>query len=334
MDQPRLLLIATGGTIAGTAASALRTQGYASGALPAAALLQAVPALAGIARIEAEQPYAIDSRHLRSEHWLALARRVRDAQSDPTLDGVVVAHGTDTLEETALWLDLVCPRRLPVAVTGAMRPATAASADGPMNLLCAALVAADPASRGAGTVVVFDEQVLDPLSAAKAHTTRLGAFVARDAAPIAQVLDGRCRWREPAAQAAARRPSLATRLAVLPAALPRVDLIAAQVDGDPSIVDWALERGARGLVVAGTGHGTMAGDLQQALAAAAARGCLVVRATRLAGGAVLRNAGVDDDAHGFVAAGSVTPHKARAMTCAALAAQLDAAALQSLFDRC
>jgi L-asparaginase len=121
---------------------------------------------------------------------------------------------------------------------------------------------------------------------------------------------------------------------VLPAALPRVDLIAAQVDGDPSIVDWALERGARGLVVAGTGHGTMAGDLQQALAAAAARGCLVVRATRLAGGAVLRNAGVDDDAHGFVAAGSVTPHKARAMTCAALAAQLDAAALQSLFDRC
>lgn len=334
MDRPRLLLIATGGTIAGTAASALRTQGYAAGALPAAALLEAVPALAGIAHVDVEQPYAIDSRHLRSEHWLRLARRVRDAQSDPTLDGVVVAHGTDTLEETALWLDLVCPRRLPVAVTGAMRPASAASADGPMNLLCAALVAADRASRGAGTVVVFDEQVLDPLSAAKAHTTRLGAFVARDAAPIAQVLDGRCRWHAPASRAAARRPSLAAHLAALPEALPRVDLIAAQVDGDPSIVDWALERGARGLVVAGTGHGTLAGELQQALAAAAARGCVVVRATRLAGGPVLRNAGVDDDACGFVAAGAVTPHKARAITCAALAAGLDAASLQALFDRC
>ena len=332
MDRPRLLLIATGGTIAGTAASALRTQGYAAGALPAAALLDAVPELARVAEVRAEQPYSIGSQHLRGEHWIGLARRIRDAQSDPSLDGIVVAHGTDTLEETALWLDLACPRRLPVAVTGAMRPATAASADGPMNLLCAALVAADPASRGAGTVVVFDEQVFDPLRAAKSHTTRVGAFVARDAGPIAQVVDGRCTWREPAAQAAGRRPSLAARLPVLPDALPRVDLVAAHVDVDPSIVDWALGRGARGLVVAGTGHGTLSGDLQRALASAAARGCTVVRATRLAGGPVLRNAGVDDDACGFVAAGAAWPHKARLVTAAALAAGLDAPALQAVFD--
>lgn len=334
MARPRLLLIATGGTIAGTAASPLRTQGYTAAALPAAALLDAIPALADVADVVAEQPYAIGSQHLRSGHWLRLAQRVRDAQADPSIDGIVVAHGTDTLEETATWLDLACPRRAPVAVTGAMRPATSASADGPMNLLAAAVVAADPAARGAGALVVFDDQVLCPPRATKAHTTRVGAFVARDAAPLAQVLDGRCRWFEPAAQAAARRPTLAARLPTLPASLPRVDLVAAHVDLDPTVVDWSLERGARGIVVAGTGHGTLAEDLQHALIGAAARGCLVVRASRVPAGPVLRGAGVDDDACGFVAAGFVPPHAARTITAAALAAGLVRDEIQALFDAC
>ncbi len=334
MDLPRILLIATGGTIAGAAPSASRTQGYVPGALPVASLLDAVPALATVARVTAEQPFAIGSQHMSTARWLVLAERIRAVAADPSIDGVVIAHGTDTLEETALFLDLVCPRDTPVVLTGAMRPATALGADGPMNLFAAVSVAADRAARGAGALVLMNDQVFGPDRAAKAHTSRTDAFVARDGAPLGLLLDGRPAWREPPAQAAARRPSLAAHLPVLPQTLPRVDLIAQHVDADPGIVDWLVSRGARGLVLAGTGHGTMPDPMRNALAAAAARGCLVVRASRVAAGPVLRGAGVDDAAFGFVAAGFVSPHKARLLAALALAAGLDAEAIQALLERC
>jgi L-asparaginase len=147
------------------------------------------------------------------------------------------------------------------------------------------------------------------------------------------VLDGRPAWRVPAAAAAARRPSLADRLDPLPSELPRVDLIAQHVDIDAGIVAWLLGRGARGLVLAGTGHGTLSMPMQEALAQAAAAGCLIVRSSRVASGPVLRDAGVDDGARGFVAAGFVPPHKARLIAALALATGMDRAATQALFDR-
>jgi L-asparaginase len=332
MDLPRLLLIATGGTIAGAAPSADRTQGYVPGALPVSALVDAVPALRELARVEAEQPFSIGSQHMTAAHHLALVARVRAAQADPDLAGIVITHGTDTMEETALLLDLCCPRRLPVVLTGAMRPATAIGADGPMNLYAAAVTAVDAASRGAGAVVLMNDQVFGPDRAAKAHTSRTDAFVARDGGALAEIADGRPRWHEPAAAAAARRPSLADALEPLPAALPRVDVIAQQIDADPAIVAFLVSRGAKGLVVAGTGHGTMSDPMRDALAAAAAEGVLVVRSSRVAAGPVTHGAGVDDDRFGFVAAGRMPPHKARLVVSLALAAGLDRAAVARLFD--
>jgi L-asparaginase len=333
MDLPRLLLIATGGTIAGAASSAARTQGYVPAALPVASLLDTVPALGTVARIVAEQPFSIGSQHMGGAHWLRLAARVRAAADDPSIHGVVIAHGTDTLEETALFVDLTCPRDKPVALTGAMRPATALGADGPMNLFAAASVAADPAARGAGALVVMNDQIFGPDRVAKAHTSRTDAFAARDGAPLGLLLDGRPAWREPPAQAAARRPSLADRLDPLPAALPRVDVVAQQVDVDADVVGWLVSRGARGLVLAGTGHGTMSDPMRDALAEAVSRGCVVVRASRIAAGPVLHGAGVDDARFGFVAAGFVPPHKARLLVSLAIAAGLESAAIQAVFDR-
>jgi L-asparaginase len=332
MDRPRLLLIATGGTIAGAAASADRTQGYVPGALPASALLDAVPALRGLAEVSTEQPYSIGSQHLSSAHWLALIARVRAAADDDAFAGAVITHGTDTLEETALLLDLACERRMPVVLTGAMRPATALGADGPMNLFAAAATAIDPAARGAGAMVLMNDEVHAPDRAAKAHTSRTDAFVARDGAPLAEIVDGRPRWRVPPAEAAARRPSLAAALARLPEALPRVDVIAQHVDADPAIVDWMVSRGARGLVLAGTGHGTMPDPMRDALSRAAAAGVLVVRASRLPAGPVNRGAGVDDDRWGFVPAGWLSAHKARLVVALALAAGLDRDGLRALID--
>jgi L-asparaginase len=243
-----------------------------------------------------------------------------------------MTHGTDTLEESALLLDLACPRGVPVVLTGAMRPATAIGADGPMNLYAAAAVAVDPAARGAGALLLMNDQVFGPDRAAKVHTSRTDAFVARDGAALASILDGRPHWHLPAAEAAARRPSLLDRLTTLPAALPRVDIVAQHVDADPAIVPFLLSRGARGLVLAGTGHGTMSDPMRDALSAAAATGCLVIRASRVASGPVTRNAGVDDDAGGFVAAGWLSPHKARLVAALALAAGLDRDAVQALID--
>ncbi len=333
MDRPRLLLIATGGTIAGAAATADRTQGYVPGALPVGALVDAVPGLREIADVRAEQPYSIGSQHLASSHWMTLVARLRAAAADPAIAGAVITHGTDTLEETALLLDLACPRDLPVVLTGAMRPATALGADGPMNLYAAAATAIDAHARGAGAMVLMNDQVHAPDRAAKAHTSRTDAFVARDGAPLAEIVDGRPRWRVPPAQAAARRPSLADALGTLPDALPRVDLVAQHVDADPGIVDWLVARGARGLVLAGTGHGTMPDPMRDALARAASAGVLVVRASRLPAGPVIRNAGVDDDRHGFVPAGWLSAHKARLVTAMAIAAGRDREGLRALIDR-
>jgi L-asparaginase len=333
MDRPRLLLIATGGTIAGAAASADRTQGYVPGALPVSALVDAVPGLADLAQIVAEQPFSIGSQHMTSAHWLSLIARLRAASDDPSLAGAVLTHGTDTLEETALLLDLTCDRGLPIVLTGAMRPATALGADGPMNLYAAVATATDPSARGAGAMVLMNDQVLGPDRAAKAHTARTDAFVARDGGPLAEIVDGRPRWRTAPAQAAARRPSLASALDPLPATLPRVDVVAQHVDADPGVVDWMVSRGARGLVLAGTGHGTMPDGMRDALARAADAGVLVVRASRLPAGPVVRGAGIDDDRWGFVPAGWLSPHKARLVTALAIAAGLDRDALGGLLER-
>ncbi len=331
MTRPRLLWLATGGTIAGIAPAAHQTQSYAAGVLKAETLLASLPGLEDCADIDIEQPFAIGSEHLQSTHWLALATRVRQVQAVGNYDGLFVTHGTDTLEETALFLDLVCPRTLPMVLTGAMRPATALSADGPMNLDAAVRLATDPLSRGAGPLVVMNDRVLAADRVAKQHTSSLTAFDARDAAPLAVLVNQQPVWREPPAAAAMRRPSLAERLTPLPALLPRVDILYQHVDADPAIVGWLRERGAQALVIAGTGHGTLAQPMVDALADAARQGCIVVRASRLPAGPVMPNAGgLDDGALGFIAARFCAPHKARLVLALALAAKLDRTAIEAL----
>ena len=331
MSLPRLLVIATGGTIAGSAPSAERTQGYVSAALPAAALLRTVSGLDALADIRVEEPFSIGSEQITTAHWLTLWTRMRAAAVDPSVDAVVITHGTDTMEETALLIDLTCPRDKPIILTGAMRPATALGAEGPMNLYAAAATAVDPSARGGGVMVLMNDQVFSPQHVRKRHTARVDAFGAGDGAALAEISEGHPVWRIHPAQAAAARPSLAANFARVPDGLPRVDLIAQHVDADPGLVDWLVARGARGLVVAGTGHGTLSEPMHRALADAASLGVLVVRASRLAGGPVMRNGGgVDDDASGFVAAGWLPPHKARLVTALGLASGLDRAGIQRL----
>jgi L-asparaginase len=335
-----LLIIGTGGTIAGAAPGAGQTIGYQAGALSVAQLVAGLPGMADLATLRTSQPFSIGSQHMTSAHWLVLAGLVRDAQADHEVDGIVITHGTDTLEETAFFLDLLTDGRKPVVITGAMRPATAIGADGPSNLLGACRVALDSGAAGRGVLVVFNDCVFDAAHVGKIHTLRLDAFAARDAAPIGQLVSEAVHWRQPcpgsnavSGSGASSRPFAA---AVLPERLPMVALLLQHVDCDESIVEWHRAQGARGIVVAGSGNGMLPTPMRAALAKASRAGCLVVRASRVSNGPVVRNAEATpedrDDALGFIASGCVSALKARVLLQCCLIAGLDAAGAQRRFD--
>lgn len=335
-SKKTLLIIGTGGTIAGAAHDATQTLGYRAGAVPVSRLVETVPGIAGMAAIRTVQPFSIGSQHMTSDHWLALAKLVREASQDTGVDGIVITHGTDTLEETAFFLDLIMPPGKPVVMTGAMRPATAVSADGPANLLAACLFATDADAPGRGVLVAFNDCAWRADSVGKVHTLRVDAFAARDASAAGLLVSGVVRWRDapPANDHGAQSRPFGTL--ALPAALPRVGLVWQHVDGDEAVIDWHLAHGARGIVIAGTGNGMMPDAMRAALAGASRRGCMIVRASRVANGPVIRNAEAEpadrDDALGFIASGSVAPLKARLLLQCCLASGMTADEIQRQFD--
>src|SRR5690606_29458396 len=191
--RPRLVLIGTGGTIAATAGDARTLTGYRV-TQGIDAMLAAIPGAADVADIRCEQPFNVDSRDLTTAQVLRLARAIDRHVRDPGVDGVVVTHGTDSLEETAFFLHLTVRSPKPVVLVGAMRPASALSADGPLNLVNALLAAADPASRGRGVLVVMNDYIVAARYAAKRHTTRVDAFGADGAGVLGTIADGCVRY--------------------------------------------------------------------------------------------------------------------------------------------
>lgn len=301
--SPRVLLLATGGTIAG-ASSANSPVGYEAGRLPVEDLVRAVPELAGLARISPEQVARIGSQDMSDGIWLALARRIEKAFGDDQADAVVITHGTDTLEETAFFLEQVLPSDRPVVLVGAMRPATARSADGPANLYSAIQVAVHPDARGRGVLVVMNGEVFESRAVTKTHTTALQAFQAPDAGPVGTVDPAAVRFLQPVAPYP--RPRFAAS-----APLPRVDIVYGHSTMTAEPILEAVAGGAKGVVLAGVGDGNTSQAALEALAAAARKGNPVVRSTRVGAGFTNRNAEVDDDALGFVASLDLNPQKAR-----------------------
>ena len=406
-----LLILGTGGTIAGAAASAGSATGYQAGALPIGEILASVPGLAALVpdrQLASEQVFSIPSEQMDSAHWLQLLARVRAWQSaSRAADAIVITHGTDTLEETAFFLSLVLPPNRPVVLTGAMRPATALSADGPANLYdaCRFALAARAAGIG-GAFVQFAGKILRPDAVFKAHANQTDAFGQRFGAPVGWLEGDVPRWAAPEVLAAATgwqglfagldlgmftspgvapfsgpdQPAVQGQSASqgqLPSqgqptgqerhtdqgqftvqkpftaqepfasqgqpadqtgTLPRIALVPQYVDADPALVDWLVQRGHAGLVLAGTGIGTMPAPVRAALAAARQQGVMVVRATRVPAGYVPRNTEArpehSDDALGFVTAGWLDAPKARILLQLCLAAGLrDEQAIQAVFER-
>jgi L-asparaginase len=276
-----VVVLGTGGTIAGTAASAADNVGYTAAQIGVATLLAAVPALKGQV-LEAEQVAQLDSKDMDHTTWQRLAQRVAFHVQRPEVAGIVITHGTDTLEETAYFLHRVLAPVKPVVVTAAMRPATSLLADGPQNLLDAFGVARHADARG--VLAVIGGAVHRALDVRKQHSYRLDAFASGDAGPVAWIEEGALRvvgaWPQGLA--------LGLDVIVRPAAgWPRVDIVFSHAGADGSTVAACVAAGARGIVVAGTGNGTVHHEVQAALDAAQRSGVRVRRCTRCAEGSVV-----------------------------------------------
>jgi L-asparaginase len=303
----RLVILGTGGTIAGRAEKATDNVGYVAGQVGVADLVAAVPALHGLP-LDLEQVAQIDSKDMGLPIWQALARRIAVHLDDPGVSGLIVTHGTDTLEETAFVLQQVLRPGKPVVLTCAMRPASALMPDGPQNLGDAVAVARQAGA--CGVVMVCAGQVHSALDVAKVHTYRLDAFDSGDAGPLACVEEGQVRSFRPW-DASTAGPDAAALARLLAAdALPRVELITSHADADGSLLRALLvsdaSRPLRGIVVAGTGNGTVHQALIEALQEARARGVRVVLTSRCARGRVVPHPGLS-----FEHSAGLSPVKAR-----------------------
>lgn len=283
----KIVVLGTGGTIAGTSSVAGANVGYTAGQIGVQQLLAAVPALAQASpcNLEAEQIAQIDSKDMDFSVWARLAGRCAQHLADPLVAGIVITHGTDTLEETAWLLHELLAASRPVVLTCAMRPATALVPDGPQNLLDAVTLAAEPSA--CGVLMVAAGVVHGARAVSKVHPLRLDAFASGDEGALGWVEAGRVRWahgRAPAVTAprhAALLPGLAT------AAWPRVEIVQSHAGADGCVVDWLVDKGVRGIVVAATGNGTLHRALEAALARAVAAGVAVRVASRCPEGRML-----------------------------------------------
>jgi L-asparaginase len=326
MTQPTLALIGTGGTIAGAASAASVSTDYKPASLSLAAVVDTVPELRQRYNIEVTQPMQLASYDVRPEHWLDLHAAVMQAVNNPNVAGIVVTHGTDTLEETATFLHLSVDTEKPIVVVGAMRPATAYSADGPANLLDACSVAACPGARGRGTLVVMNGRIHSGLWVGKRHVSSVEAFDSPLAGAVGEVADQSVQWF----RAAARAPTVAWQT---PTAWPRVDIAVAYAGVDETAMCAFVAAGARGIVHAGLGNANTPTAYRAFIQSLPSQGVLVARCARFITGSVTRASLYADAQHGILTAGPLPPHKVRIVMLLGLAHGMDGPAIQAWIDQ-
>ena len=327
-DLPHIVVLATGGTIAGAAGSDVQS-GYTSGQVGVEQLLAAVPQAKKLAKLTGEQISNIGSQDMNDDVWIKLATRVNELLAQPDVTGVVITHGTDTIEETAFFLNLVVKSRKPVVMTASMRPSTALSADGPLNFYNAVGVAADKNAAGRGVLVVINDWIHGASSLTKTSTTAVQTFMSPLSGLVGTVAYGTPEWyRGPVGRNTASSDFSVDKNTVLP----RVDIIMATENMDGALINAAVAAGAKGIVIAGVGNGNMTKPALDALAAQAKRGIVCVRSSRVATGQVGRNVEVNDDKEHFVASLGLNPQKARVLLRLALLKTTDLSTIQRYFD--
>jgi len=325
---PNIVILATGGTIAGAAASGTQAA-YTSGAVTIDAMIAAVPGIRDLASIKGEQISNVGSQDMTMDIMLAVAKRCNQLLAQKDVDGIVITHGTDTMEETAFFLNLVIKSAKPVVLVGSMRPSTAVSADGPLNLYNAVGVAGDPVAKGRGVLVMMNDWIHAAHSLTKTSTTAIQTFMSPLRGLVGVANYGKNDfYNTPVWKHTTGSEFDITNVTTLP----RVDILYACADMSPDLIDSSAANGAKGIVIAGVGNGNMNKASLEAAQRVAKKGVVVVRSTRVATGSVGRNVEVNDDELGLVASDELNPQKSRILLMLALLKPRSTMEIQKLFQ--
>jgi L-asparaginase len=324
--KANIVILATGGTIAGAAATGTQS-GYTSGAVGIDTMIAGVPGITDLANIKGEQISNVGSQDMSFDILLKVAKRINELGATSAVDGFVITHGTDTMEESAFFLNLTVKTDKPVVMVGSMRPSTAVSADGPLNLYNAVGVAADPKAKGRGVLVVMNDWIHGAHSLTKTSTTAVQTFMSPVRGLVGIASYGKNdfytspEWKH-TTQSEFNIASVT--------AMPRVDVIFVSEDMSPDLID-ASANGAKGIVIAGVGNGNMNKVSVTAAANAVKKGVVVVRSSRVPTGTVGRNVELNDDELGSIASDELNPQKARILLSLALLTKRTPKELQTLF---
>lgn len=326
-QKPRIIILATGGTIAGSGYSSERA-GYTAGKIPVSDLIGGIPSANTFADITGEQISSVGSQDMSLEIWKKLATRINEIITKNEADGVVITHGTDTQEETAYFLDLVIPHEFPVVLTGSMRPATAISADGPKNLLDAIIVASDPESRGRGVIVSFNESIYDSREVTKISTTKVNAFECPNTGALGQVYDGKVEYYKKSERDVNEKNFFSINSTTL---FPKVEIVYMYADASADYIDYLIKKKVDAIVIAGVGNGNFSKAFTDAVKKAKAANIIVCRASRCISGRVVLDGEVSDAELGTIVSDDLNPQKARILLMLGLMKTKDRKQLQEYF---
>lgn len=324
---PNVVILATGGTIAGAGASAVNSATYAAAKVGVEKLIAGLPELAKVANVRGEQVFQVASESLTNDNLLTLAKRVSALSKQPDVDGIVITHGTDTLEETAYFLTLTVHTAKPIVVVGSMRPGTALSADGALNLYDAVNVAGSKDAMGKGVLVTMNDNIDSGRDVSKNVNIKTSAFSSQWG-PLGMIVEGKNYWF----RAPVKRHTMNSEFDIDSiSALPPVE-IAMGYEGVSSVAIDAIARsGVKALIHGGTGNGSVADRIVPNLQKARADGVIVIRSSRVPDGFVIRNAEQPDDKYDWVVAHDLRPQKARILAMVALTKTSDTKELQRIF---
>jgi glutamin-(asparagin-)ase len=321
-------VLATGGTIAGAGAGAAASATYQAAKVPVDKLIAGIPELKDVANVRGEQVFQIASESFTNDHLMNLAKRVAALAREERVDGIVITHGTDTLEETAYFLNLVIRTEKPIVLVGAMRPGTAMSADGMLNLYNAVVVAAAREARGKGVLVAMNDEIHTARDVTKAVNIRTEAFKS-PWGPLGMVVEGKTYWfRLPAKRHTTGSEFDIERLERLAA----VEVVYGYGNmGNAAYQGFAAD-GVKAIIHAGTGNGSVANRIVPTLRELRGKGIHIIRSARVTGGGfVIRNAEQPDDKYDWIVAHDLNPQKARILAAVALTQTQDSKELQRIF---
>lgn len=325
--KPNLVIIATGGTIAGAGATSANASAYQSAVVGVDKLIAAVPEIKNVAGVRGEQIFQIGSESFNNERWLKLVHRVSDLLKSSDVDGIVITHGTDTLEETSYLLNLTLKSSKPVVLVGAMRPGTAMSADGPLNLYNAVVVAASKKAVGMGTLVVMNDEIHSARDVSKTSSVKVETFRSLYG-PIGTVVEGEPRfYRAPIRPHTTQTEFDIDKIQTLP----EVNVVYTHGNMNRLAIDAFVAGGSKALIWAGFGNGSVPDYMDGVLRETRAKGVIIARTTRTGSGLTVRNGETNDDKNDYVVVDDQNPAKARLLMALALTKTTDTKELQKIF---